>query len=59
MVILGGIGNIWGAVLGAVALTYIDKTFLPYVGQRIGRRRAALPEPGRVQLPDLRRDPGR
>ena len=58
MVILGGIGNIWGAVLGAFALTYVDKTLLPYIGQRIGRRRASIPEPGRVQLPDLRRDPG-
>ena len=59
MVILGGIGNIWGVVLGAFALTYVDKTFLPYIGQRIRRRRAVDPEPGRVQLPDLRRDPRR
>ena len=35
MVILGGIGNFWGAVLGAFALTYVDKTFLPYLGPAI------------------------
>jgi branched-chain amino acid transport system permease protein len=45
MVILGGIGNIWGAVLGAVAMTYIDKTFLPYVGQRIGQVAPGIPNP--------------
>jgi branched-chain amino acid transport system permease protein len=45
MVILGGIGNIWGAVLGAFALTYIDKTLLPYVGQRIGDVAPSLPNP--------------
>ena len=45
MVILGGIGNIWGAVLGAFALTYVDKTFLPYIGQRIGDIAPAIPNP--------------
>jgi branched-chain amino acid transport system permease protein len=45
MVILGGIGNIWGAVLGAFALTYVDKTLLPYIGQRIGDVAPALPNP--------------
>jgi len=45
MVILGGIGNIWGAVLGAFMLTYIDKTFLPYIGQRIGDVAPSIPNP--------------
>jgi branched-chain amino acid transport system permease protein len=45
MVILGGIGNIWGAVLGAFALTYVDKTLLPYIGQRIGDVAPSLPNP--------------
>ena len=45
MVILGGIGNIWGAVLGAFALTYVDKTFLPYLGQRVGEIAPSLPNP--------------
>jgi branched-chain amino acid transport system permease protein len=45
MVILGGIGNIWGVVLGAFALTYVDKTFLPYLGQRIGDIAPSLPNP--------------
>jgi branched-chain amino acid transport system permease protein len=45
MIILGGIGNIWGAVLGAFALTYVDKTLLPYIGQRIGDVAPSLPNP--------------
>jgi branched-chain amino acid transport system permease protein len=45
MVILGGIGNIWGAVLGAFALTYVDKTLLPYIGQRIGDVAPSVPNP--------------
>ncbi len=45
MVILGGIGNIWGAVLGAFALTYLDKSLLPYIGQRIGDVAPSLPNP--------------
>jgi branched-chain amino acid transport system permease protein len=45
MVILGGIGNIWGAVLGAFALTYVDKSLLPYIGQRIGDIAPSLPNP--------------
>jgi branched-chain amino acid transport system permease protein len=45
MVILGGIGNIWGAVVGAFALTYLDKSLLPYIGQRIGDVAPSLPNP--------------
>src|SRR4029079_117739 len=45
MVILGGIGNIWGAVLGAFALTYLDKSLLPYIGQRIVDVAPSLPNP--------------
>ena len=40
MIILGGMGNIWGALAGALTLVYIDKTLLPYISQRsqeIGR----------------------
>jgi branched-chain amino acid transport system permease protein len=29
MIILGGLGSIWGAVIGAVILTYIDRKFIP------------------------------
>ena len=39
MVILGGIGNIWGVLAGAIALVYIDKTFLTWLGRRASRRR--------------------
>ena len=45
MVILGGIGNIWGAVLGAFALTYVDKTLLPYIGQHLGEIAPGIPNP--------------
>src|SRR5207237_158614 len=29
MIILGGIGNIWGVIVGAIVLQYVDKTLLP------------------------------
>ena len=35
MIILGGMGNIWGALTGALALVYIDKSLLPYISQRV------------------------
>jgi branched-chain amino acid transport system permease protein len=35
MIILGGIGNIWGVILGAVVVQYVDKTFLGWAGQRL------------------------
>ena len=57
MVILGGVGNVWGVIVGAIALTYIDKTFLPYLGQRVQDSPIPLPEPGPVQLPRLRHHP--
>ncbi len=45
MIILGGIGNIWGVVVGAITLQYVDKTFLPYLGQRIQENAPGLPNP--------------
>ena len=45
MVILGGIGNVWGVLVGAIALTYIDKTFLLYLGQRVRTASIPLPNP--------------
>ncbi|MEK6721576.1 MAG: branched-chain amino acid ABC transporter permease [Chloroflexota bacterium] len=35
MIILGGIGNIWGVIAGAVVVQYVDKTLLPWAGQRL------------------------
>jgi branched-chain amino acid transport system permease protein len=35
MIILGGIGNIWGVILGAVVVQYVDKTLLAWVGVRL------------------------
>ena len=33
-IILGGIGNIWGAIVGAFTLIYVNAAFLPYLSQR-------------------------
>ena len=35
MIILGGIGNIWGVLLGAIVVQYVDKTLLSWAGQRL------------------------
>jgi branched-chain amino acid transport system permease protein len=35
MIILGGIGNIWGVLLGAVVVQYVDKTLLAWAGGRL------------------------
>jgi branched-chain amino acid transport system permease protein len=35
MIILGGIGNIWGVILGAIVVQYVDKTLLAWAGQRL------------------------
>jgi branched-chain amino acid transport system permease protein len=45
MVILGGIGNIWGVLVGAFALTYIDKTLLPWIGTRVQAIAPDFPNP--------------
>jgi len=50
MVILGGIGNVWGALAGAVMLVYVDETLLPYVSQRIGDIAPALPNPSQYNF---------
>jgi branched-chain amino acid transport system permease protein len=34
MIILGGMGNIWGALVGALTLVYVDKTLLPWLSER-------------------------
>jgi branched-chain amino acid transport system permease protein len=45
MVILGGIGNIWGVLAGALALTYIDKSFLPWLGTQVQAVAPSFPNP--------------
>jgi branched-chain amino acid transport system permease protein len=35
MIILGGLGNIYGALVGALALVYVDKVLLAWIGQRM------------------------
>ena len=43
MIILGGIGNIWGVFAGALTLVFVDKTFLPWLAQRIQAFDPTLP----------------
>jgi branched-chain amino acid transport system permease protein len=43
MVILGGIGNTWGVVVGALILQYVDRTFLPYLSQQVQAINPDLP----------------
>jgi len=50
MVILGGIGNIWGVLLGSFALVYVDKTFLPYVGQQFQTIAPSFPNPAQFNF---------
>ena len=50
MVILGGIGNIWGVLLGAFAVVYVDKTFLPYIGQQIQTIAPSFPNPSQFNF---------
>ena len=50
MVILGGIGNIWGVLAGAVVLVYIDKTLLIWLGQRIGSVAPNFPNPSQFNF---------
>jgi branched-chain amino acid transport system permease protein len=50
MVILGGIGNIWGVLAGAIVLVYIDKTLLIWLGQRIGSVAPDFPNPSQFNF---------
>jgi branched-chain amino acid transport system permease protein len=50
MVILGGIGNIWGVLAGAIVLVYIDKTLLIWLGQRIGSVAPQFPNPSQFNF---------
>jgi branched-chain amino acid transport system permease protein len=50
MVILGGIGNIWGVIVGALTLVFLDKTFLPYLGQRLTAISPDLPNPSQFNF---------
>ena len=50
MIILGGIGNIWGVIVGAITLVFVDKTFLPYLGQRMAAINSDLPNPSQFNF---------
>ncbi len=50
MVILGGVGNVWGVIVGAFVLDYIDKTLLPYLGQRVQDSPIPLPNPAQYNF---------
>ena len=68
MVILGGMGNIWGVIFGACFLSYLDREGLSNVGTWLNghfgqaARRPDLAQAARraaVRVRDLRRDPRR
>ena len=50
MIIIGGIGNIWGVLAGAITLVFVDKTFLPYLGQRFAAISSDLPNPSQFNF---------
>jgi branched-chain amino acid transport system permease protein len=50
MIILGGIGNIWGVIVGALTIAFLDKTFLPYLGQRFQAISPDLPNPSQFNF---------
>jgi branched-chain amino acid transport system permease protein len=50
MIILGGIGNIWGVICGAITLVYVNSTFLPYLGQRVQESAPWLPNPSQYNF---------
>jgi branched-chain amino acid transport system permease protein len=50
MIILGGIGNIWGVIVGAITLVYVNYTLLPYIGQRIQDNAPWLPNPAQYNF---------
>ena len=65
MIVFGGIGSVWGVVLGALILQILQSWFLEDLSQwlhcaRPARRRrmAAAGRAGLVDRADLRRDPG-
>ena len=35
MVVLGGMGNVWGVILGAVLMSWINATGLPAIGDTV------------------------
>jgi branched-chain amino acid transport system permease protein len=50
MIILGGIGNIWGVIVGAITLVYVNATLLPYLGQRVQESAPWLPNPAQYNF---------
>jgi branched-chain amino acid transport system permease protein len=50
MIILGGIGNIWGVMVGAIGLVFLDKTLLPWLGLRMTAINPDLPNPSQFNF---------
>ena len=60
MVILGGMGNIWGVILGAAFLSYLDREGLANTGSWLNAEPARPHRRAAVRVGHLRRDhPGR
>jgi branched-chain amino acid transport system permease protein len=38
MVVLGGMGNVWGVMIGALGLAWINSTFMPQLGETINKQ---------------------
>jgi branched-chain amino acid transport system permease protein len=45
MIILGGIGNIYGALVGALTIVYVDKVLLSWMGQRLNELGRTIDNP--------------
>ncbi len=50
MIILGGIGNIWGVIMGAITLVFVNSTLLPYIGQQVQNYAPSLPNPAQYNF---------
>ena len=66
MIVFGGIGSVWGVVLGAFILQLLQSWWLQdltewlhALGRLVDSRLAAADRPGAVDRADLRLDPGR
>ena len=57
MVILGGMGNIWGVILGAAFLSYLDREGLANMGAWLNQHLSLNIEVPQVRVRDLRRHP--
>ncbi len=58
MVVLGGMGNVWGVTVGALALAWINSTGLEQIGNTINDSLGTSVELQELPVPAVRPDPG-